>query len=87
MGKVITIQKISGLNKYIKTTDTQLVASNGGVAFFAYLSTQEPNPGTHKTFIFDVDTQTSGVTTVIIQVYLPVPAMAFMSFLGAYTVM
>lgn len=26
-----------------------------GVAFFAYLSKDEPNPGTHKTFVFDVD--------------------------------
>lgn len=26
-----------------------------GVAFFAYLSRDEPNPGTHKTFFFDVD--------------------------------
>lgn len=26
-----------------------------GVAFFAYLSRYEPNPGTHKTFVFDVD--------------------------------
>lgn len=26
-----------------------------GVAFFAYLLRPEPNPGTHKTFVFDVD--------------------------------
>lgn len=26
-----------------------------GVAFFAYLSRPEPNPGTPKTFVFDVD--------------------------------
>lgn len=55
MCNVRIIQNISGLYKYIITTDNQPVASNGGVAFFAYLSTKEPNPGTHKTFIFDVD--------------------------------
>nr|XP_034320015.1 complement C1q-like protein 2 isoform X2 [Crassostrea gigas] len=48
----------SGINQKaeaVNTSDNQPVASNGGVAFFAYLSTKEPNPGTHKTFIFDVD--------------------------------
>lgn len=38
---------------FIKT-DSQPVTLNG-VAFFAYLSRDEPNPSTHKTFIFDVD--------------------------------
>uniref|UniRef100_K1QPM5 Complement C1q-like protein 4 n=1 Tax=Magallana gigas TaxID=29159 RepID=K1QPM5_MAGGI len=35
-------------------TDNQQVASNG-VAFFAYLSKNEPNAGAHQTFVFDVD--------------------------------
>uniref|UniRef100_A0A8W8NXP6 C1q domain-containing protein n=1 Tax=Magallana gigas TaxID=29159 RepID=A0A8W8NXP6_MAGGI len=34
--------------------DNQPVANNG-VAFFAYLSKNEPNPGAHQTFVFDVD--------------------------------
>lgn len=35
-------------------TDNQPVTPNG-VAFIAYLSRSEPNPDTHKTFVFDLD--------------------------------
>lgn len=67
-------------------TDNQPVTTNG-VAFFAYLSRDEPNPGTHKTFVFDVDHTNIGGHYSHHTVYLPLPPMVFMSFLGAYTVM
>lgn len=40
--------------KCLINPDNHPVTTNG-VAFFAYLSRDEPNPGTHKTFVFDVD--------------------------------
>lgn len=40
--------------KCLINPDNHPVTTNG-VSFFAYLSRDEPNPGTHMTFVFDVD--------------------------------